>query len=127
MNDPVALEQMLADLRAHVVKPRHGHGGHGVVVCAHAAPADVRRVQRLRRLGAGAEYIAQRTVALSLLPTVVGDRLAERHVGLRPFTFAKRAGVAVVPGGLTRIAWDAGALVGNSSQDGGAKDTWVLP
>jgi uncharacterized circularly permuted ATP-grasp superfamily protein len=128
LNDPVVLEHVLADLRAHVVKPRHGHGGHGVVVCAHAAAADVRRVQRvLRRPGAGAEYIAQRTVALSLLPTVVGDRLAERHVDLRPFTFATRDGVAVVPGGLTRVAWDAGALVVNSSQNGGAKDTWVLP
>jgi uncharacterized circularly permuted ATP-grasp superfamily protein len=32
----------------------------------------------------------------------------------------------VVPGGLTRVAFDAGALVVNSSQNGGAKDTWVL-
>ncbi len=128
LNDPVALEHVLADLPAHVVKPRHGHGGCGVVGCAHAVPADVWRVQRaLHRPGAGAEYIAQRTVALSLLPTVVGDRLAERHVDLRPFAFATRVGVALMPGGLTRVAWDAGALVVNSSQDGGAKDTWVLP
>jgi uncharacterized circularly permuted ATP-grasp superfamily protein len=33
----------------------------------------------------------------------------------------------VLPGGLTRVARDEGALVVNSSQNGGAKDTWVLP
>ena len=31
-----------------------------------------------------------------------------------------------LPGGLTRVALDEGALVVNSSQNGGAKDTWVL-
>ena len=31
-----ALDEVLADLRAHVIKPRLGHGGHGVVVCGHA-------------------------------------------------------------------------------------------
>jgi uncharacterized circularly permuted ATP-grasp superfamily protein len=32
----------------------------------------------------------------------------------------------VAPGGLTRVALDRGALVVNSSQRGGGKDTWVL-
>jgi uncharacterized circularly permuted ATP-grasp superfamily protein len=127
LNDPVMLEQVLADLRAHVIKPRHGHGGHGVVVCAHAEDADVRQVEvELRRDGAGAEYVAQPTVALSVHPTIVGGRLAERHVDLRPFAFSTRERVRIVPGGLTRVALEAGALVVNSSQDGGAKDTWVL-
>jgi uncharacterized circularly permuted ATP-grasp superfamily protein len=35
--------------------------------------------------------------------------------------------VEVLPGGLTRVALDEGALVVNSSQNGGAKDTWVVP
>ncbi len=127
LNDPVALERVLADLRAHVIKPRYGHGGHGVVVCAHAGTADVRRMEAaLRRPNAGAEYVAQRTVALSLHPTIVDGRLAQRHIDLRPFAFATRNSVEVVPGGLTRVARDAGSLVVNSSQDGGAKDTWVL-
>ena len=34
--------------------------------------------------------------------------------------------VAVVPGGLTRVALKRGSLVVNSSQGGGSKDTWVL-
>ena len=33
----------------------------------------------------------------------------------------------MLPGGLTRFARDEGALIVNSSQNGGAKDTWILP
>jgi carboxylate-amine ligase len=123
--DPEVAARVTADPRAYVVKPRSGEGGRGVVVCAHAEAADVRRVvhelrQRPER------WIAQETVALSHHPTVVDGRLAPRHIDLRPFVFATRAGATAVPGGLTRVAWEAGALVVNSSQQGGAKDTWVL-
>ncbi|MEA2945358.1 MAG: hypothetical protein QOI40_688, partial [Alphaproteobacteria bacterium] len=34
--------------------------------------------------------------------------------------------IRIVPGGLTRVALQAGSLVVNSSQGGGTKDTWVL-
>ena len=32
----------------------------------------------------------------------------------------------VLPGGLSRVALQEGSLVVNSSQGGGAKDTWIL-
>jgi uncharacterized circularly permuted ATP-grasp superfamily protein len=127
LTDATARAEVLADLRAHVIKPRHGHGGHGVVICAHAEAADVKRVAaKLRRPGSGTRYIAQQTVQLSTAPTIVGGVMGERHIDLRPYVFATRATSTVVPGGLTRVAWDDGALVVNSSQNGGAKDTWVL-
>jgi len=65
-------------------------------------------------------------VMLSRQPTVCDGRLEPRHVDLRPFVMAHGDVVDVIPGGLTRVAFDAGALVVNSSQNGGAKDTWVL-
>ena len=71
-------------------------------------------------------WIAQRPVALSTAPTLVGDRLAPRHVDLRPFAVNDGNDVWVLPGGLTRVALPEGALVVNSSQGGGSKDTWVL-
>jgi uncharacterized circularly permuted ATP-grasp superfamily protein len=52
--------------------------------------------------------------------------LEPRHVDLRPFVVTAGNDVHVIPGGLTRVAFDAGALVVNSSQNGGGKDTWVL-
>ena len=70
-------------------------------------------------------YVVQETVRLSRHPTVAGGRLAPRHVDLRPYVFTAGERVAAVPGGLTRVAFDPGALVVNSSQNGGGKDTWV--
>jgi uncharacterized circularly permuted ATP-grasp superfamily protein len=74
------------------------------------------------------DYVAQRLVRLSTHPTVVGGALEPRHVDLRPFVLLPAGGAPeVLPGGITRVALDDGALVVNSSQNGGAKDTWVLP
>ena len=56
---------------------------------------------------------------------VVGHNIAPRHVDLRPFVLSGRE-VKMVPGGLTRVALEAGSLVVNSSQGGGTKDTWVV-
>ena len=124
-SDPAVRRRVLADPRAHVVKPRSGEGGRGVVVCAHADAADVEAA--MASLEREPEcWVAQETVALSHHPTVVDGRLAPRHIDLRPFVFCTRTGATAVPGGLTRVAWEAGALVVNSSQAGGAKDTWVL-
>jgi uncharacterized circularly permuted ATP-grasp superfamily protein len=123
---PEALDALLADLRGHVVKPRHGQGGEGVVVCAHASEPALRRLREKVEADPG-RFVAQPIVALSCHPTVVPPgRLAPRHVDLRPFVFCANGGARALPGGLTRVAWDAGALVVNSSQNGGAKDTWVL-
>jgi uncharacterized circularly permuted ATP-grasp superfamily protein len=71
-------------------------------------------------------FVAQETVMLSRHPTVIDGRAQPRHVDLRPFAIAAEERVGVLPGGLTRVAFDAGALVVNSSQNGGSKDTWVL-
>jgi uncharacterized circularly permuted ATP-grasp superfamily protein len=57
----------------------------------------------------------------------VDGALRPRHVDLRPFIFLRADGEAgVMPGGLTRVALGEGDLVVNSTQNGGAKDTWVL-
>ena len=52
--------------------------------------------------------------------------MAGRHVDLRPYCLYDGQKVTIVPGGLTRVALQAGSLVVNSSQGGGSKDTWVL-
>jgi uncharacterized circularly permuted ATP-grasp superfamily protein len=71
-------------------------------------------------------WLAQRPVALSTSPVLVGEKLAPRHIDLRPFAVNDGSDVWVLPGGLTRVALPEGELVVNSSQGGGSKDTWVL-
>jgi uncharacterized circularly permuted ATP-grasp superfamily protein len=71
-------------------------------------------------------YMAQPTISLSRVPTIVGeDRIEGRHVDLRPYVLFGKD-IYVQPGGLTRVALTKGSLVVNSSQGGGSKDTWVL-
>jgi uncharacterized circularly permuted ATP-grasp superfamily protein len=123
---PATLEQVLDTLDQLVVKPRNGHGGHGVVICAQAGRHELDALRRELRAAPG-DHIAQPLVALSTHATVVDGRLEERHVDLRPFVFLHSPVDAhVLPGGLTRVALEAGTMVVNSTRNGGAKDTWVL-
>src|SRR5215218_6858451 len=127
LGEPRTLERALDVFDELVVKDRGSYGGLGVVVCPHAERADVERL-REQVLESPADYVAQRLVALSTHPTVVDGALRPRHVDLRPFVLMSAPdAVEVLPGGITRVALDEGALVVNSSQNGGAKDTWVLP
>jgi uncharacterized circularly permuted ATP-grasp superfamily protein len=123
---PEILERAMDVFEELVIKPRGGYGGEGVAILPHAEAWDIEGV-RQAVLEEPTAFVAQRMVMLSSHPTVVDGRLASRHVDLRPYVFLGRDGEArVAPGGLTRVAFDEGALVVNSSQNGGAKDTWVL-
>jgi uncharacterized circularly permuted ATP-grasp superfamily protein len=122
---PEALEDVLSRIDELVIKPREGSGGNGVVIGPHAEAADTAATaEAVRRRPEG--YVAQELVALSRHPTLVDGRLEPRHVDLRAFVFLAGDRATALPGGLTRVALQAGALVVNSSQNGGAKDTWVL-
>ncbi len=117
---------MIRRLEQLVVKPRHGHGGHGVVIGGAGEAEEVEALKRSLR-DSPERYISQPIVSLSRHPTVIDGQLEPRHVDLRPFAFATGLdAVALMPGGLSRVALAANALVVNSSQDGGGKDTWVL-
>jgi len=117
----------LEELRKLVVKQRSGYGGRGVVIGAHADTVDLERLAS--QLAESPEhYIAQPIIALSRHPTVVDGRLQPRHIDLRAFAFCggETDDVTLMDGGLTRVALQPGALVVNSSQRGGGKDTWVV-
>ena len=125
LGDPDSLHEVLDNLEKYVVKPADGSGGKGIVI---GPQADERTLAELRTTlrGNPRGFIAQRTVALSTVPTFVDNHLAPRHIDLRPFAVNDGEEVWVLPGGLTRVALPKGALVVNSSQGGGSKDTWVL-
>jgi uncharacterized circularly permuted ATP-grasp superfamily protein len=123
---PATLERALDVFDQLVIKDRGSYGGTGVFIAPHAEPADIEAL-REKVIASPEDYVAQRLVGLSTHPTEIDGALAPRHVDLRPFVLMTAPDdVSVLPGGLTRVALDEGALVVNSSQNGGAKDTWVL-
>ncbi|HXD65703.1 MAG TPA: circularly permuted type 2 ATP-grasp protein, partial [Solirubrobacteraceae bacterium] len=100
---------VIDNLETHVVKPRHGHGGIGVVIGPHADAEDLKRLAHELRQDPTA-YIAQPTITLSVHPTVISGRLEPRHVDLRPFSLAADD-ITLMPGGLSRVAFDEGSIV----------------
>ena len=106
------------------VKPANASGGYGMLIGLTASKAELSDF-RERIQAAPRNYIAQRKLDLSRVPTRVDQRFEGRHVDLRPYILYGRD-IYVLPGGLTRVALRKGSLVVNSSQGGGSKDTWVL-
>ena len=123
--EPQALKYVLDHLPELVVKLVDGSGGYGMLVGPTATKAEIEDF-RAAVIAEPHRYIAQPTLALSTVPTLVEAGVAPRHVDFRPFVLSGAAGVKVVPGGLTRVALREGSLVVNSSQGGGTKDSFVL-
>jgi uncharacterized circularly permuted ATP-grasp superfamily protein len=107
-----------------VIKPANESGGYGMLVGPHSTEAERERFRSLI-VENPRNYIAQPTLTMSTVPTVVGERIAPRHVDLRPFILQGDSHY-VTAGGLTRVALPEGSLVVNSSQGGGSKDTWIV-
>jgi uncharacterized circularly permuted ATP-grasp superfamily protein len=123
--EPDHLRYVLEHLPELVVKEVHGSGGYGMLVGPAATKAAIETF-RAKLTEHPDNFIAQPTLALSTCPTCVDSGIAPRHVDLRPFILVGSERIAIVPGGLTRVALKEGSLVVNSSQGGGTKDTWVL-
>jgi len=118
------LNYVLERLEELVVKAANESGGYGMLVGPHSTKEQ--RTEFARKIKENPRnYIAQPTLALSRVPTLVGECFEGRHVDLRPYILYGEE-IFVLPGGLTRVALKKGSLVVNSSQGGGSKDTWVL-
>lgn len=114
----------LENIEQLVVKEANEAGGYGMLIGPKSTKAECDEFRKRIRSNPR-NYIAQPTISLSRVPTLVGEGFEGRHVDLRPYILYGD-GVKVIPGGLTRVALRKGSLVVNSSQGGGSKDTWVL-
>ncbi|MEW8987695.1 MAG: circularly permuted type 2 ATP-grasp protein, partial [Bacillus sp. (in: firmicutes)] len=119
------LQYVLAHLPEMVVKETALSGGYGMLIGPSSTQQEIAEFKR-KIVQAPEKYIAQPTIDLSSVPSLVSDGIKGRHVDLRPFAFMGTNEIEVLPGGLTRVALKEGSLVVNSSQGGGSKDTWVL-
>lgn len=115
---------VLAHLDELVVKAANESGGYGMLIGPHAT--NEQRAEFAEKIKQDPRnFIAQPTLSLSRMPTVVDGVLQGRHVDLRPYILHGPE-TWILPGGLTRVALKKGSLVVNSSQGGGSKDTWVV-
>jgi uncharacterized circularly permuted ATP-grasp superfamily protein len=118
---------VLENLGNLVVKSVGESGGYGMLIGPAAERVKIEEFrQRIKQ--DPRNFVAQPVIALSRVPSynAQGERMAGRHVDLRPYCLYDGEKVTIVPGGLTRVALEGGSLVVNSSQGGGSKDTWVL-
>ncbi len=107
-----------------VVKETNAAGGYGMLIGPKSTREEHEKFKKLIAANPR-NYIAQPTLSLSTVPTLIDDIIEPRHVDLRPFILYGEE-IEVHPGALTRVALKKGSLVVNSSQGGGSKDTWVL-
>ncbi|MDJ0648653.1 MAG: circularly permuted type 2 ATP-grasp protein [Xenococcaceae cyanobacterium MO_188.B19] len=116
---------VLDNLENLVVKAANEAGGYGMLIGINSTPEE--RAEFAQKIIAQPRnYIAQPTLSLSRVPTLIDGKIEGRHVDLRPYILHRGNEIYVHPGGLTRVALKKGSLVVNSSQGGGSKDTWVL-
>ncbi|MDJ1169000.1 circularly permuted type 2 ATP-grasp protein [Roseofilum sp. BLCC_M154] len=122
--EPKQQEYVLNHLEELVVKAADESGGYGMLVGPNSTAEQ--REEFAQRIKANPrKYIAQPTLCLSRVPTLLEGNIEGCHVDLRPYILYGEE-ISVMPGGLTRVALKRGSLVVNSSQGGGSKDTWVL-
>ncbi len=118
------MAHVLNNLDTLVVKAASESGGYGMLIGPHATQPE--RDEFADRIRANPRnYIAQPTLSLSRVPTLIDGSFEGCHVDLRPYILYGED-VYISPGGLTRVALKRGSLVVNSSQGGGSKDTWVV-
>lgn len=116
---------VLDNLENLVVKAANEAGGYGMLIGVNSTKEE--RAEFAQKIIAQPRnYIAQPTLSLSRVPTLIDGKVEGRHVDLRPYILHRGDEIYVHPGGLTRVALKKGSLVVNSSQGGGSKDTWVL-
>ncbi|KAF1699774.1 circularly permuted type 2 ATP-grasp protein [Pseudoxanthomonas suwonensis] len=123
-HEPDDRRYVLGHLEELVVKPANESGGYGMLIGPRSSRKEREKFRALIEADPR-NYMAQPTLSLSTSPIVDGEAPAPRHIDLRPFILS-RGDTYVTTGGLTRVAMTEGSLVVNSSQGGGAKDTWVV-
>lgn len=115
---------VLKHLHELVIKNVSASGGYDMLIGPHASAEEIASF-RQKIVNQPNQYIAQPTIQLSRAPAYQNGKFYPCHVDLRVYVITGDE-IFVLPGGLSRVALKEGSLVVNSSQGGGAKDTWIL-
>ena len=136
LGEPAAFDDAWRRLDKLMIKPLERSAREPALFGADLSVAE--RAQLRARVAARPQrFVAQEWVQVSQAPVLereaatrlsgaAQDALAPRSVGLRVFAVATPNGYRVMPGGLTRVAYDGDSRVIAMQRGGRSKDTWVL-
>jgi len=116
---------VLENLDKLVIKTIHRTRGYRAIFGAQLTASEQAEL-RARILHRPHLYIGQEMVSFSTAPSLVDGWVEPRHAILRSFLVASDDSYIAMPGGLTRIAAQAGELVVSNKSGVPSKDTWVL-
>ena len=97
LDDPDVLDWVLSNAETLVLKPVDGAGGAGIVIGPAATGEEIAAVKAKVKANPRG-WMAQRPVALSTSPVLIGEKLSPRHIDLRPFAVNDGNDVWVLPG-----------------------------
>lgn len=122
---PREREFVLQNLAKLVIKPIHRTFGQYAIFGSQLSPAQQRTLSEKIRHKPHL-FVGQEQISFSTAPSLVDAQIVPRHAILRTFLVASDEGYVAMPGGLTRIAPEEGALAVSNRLGGVSKDTWVL-
>jgi uncharacterized circularly permuted ATP-grasp superfamily protein/uncharacterized alpha-E superfamily protein len=116
---------VLANLERLVVRPTSRRTGSGSRLGWQLSSAELEQLRR-RIEHRPLEWVGQEPLAMASAPTLTTSGLQARRSVLRAFAIARADSYVVMPGGLTRVAPDAGVSPISNQAGAITKDTWVL-
>lgn len=124
--DQAGRSHVLANLDSLVIKPV-SHNTAQTTHCGWLLGEERRAELRARIEATPWQWVGQAALPLSDEPLVSSGGLEPRRFVLRSFGVTRGDDVEVLPGGLGRVAPDAGTWIVPVMGSGIAKDVWVLP
>ena len=122
---PKEREYVLANLDHLVIRRAVPTPSYPAIDGASLAAAQLEKV-RAEILAQPNLFVGQEALPRSSAPIFTGHGLEPRNVALRTFMTASEGGYQLMPGGLARVASEAGAPVSATRYGGLSKDTWLL-
>ena len=122
--EPTHLSHIVTHLSSLVVKPT-SRGDASNSTFGWELSAEERDDLAMRIQAEPWRWTAQDPLTMSTAPVVTAGGLDPRHVVLRTFAVADEEDYAVMPGGLGRVATEAGSGTISSLTGATSKDVWV--
>jgi uncharacterized circularly permuted ATP-grasp superfamily protein/uncharacterized alpha-E superfamily protein len=120
-----SLEHVLNDFDNMVIKPTFP-SAQGSAVFLGNLTAKGRKAWRAEIQKNPSSFVAQAQMKLSTAPTLNGNVLEPRRIVMRTFLTREGENFVVMPGALTLVTHEEGALVATLQRGAGSKDTWIV-